>query len=67
MKIFKGVLIGLYAFIVLGSVQTYSETYNGQEVFSLPGIIDNFLVTAILPLIIYGIGLLIRKFFFKRT
>ena len=65
MKIFKGVLIALYAFIVLGSVQTYSTNYNGQQVFSLIGILDNFVITAVLPLIIYGVGLLIRKAFFK--
>ena len=63
MKIFKGVLIALYAFIVLGSVQNYSAQYNGQEVFSLIGIGDNFVLTAIIPLIIYGVG---RKFFFKK-
>lgn len=66
MNIFKGILVGLYLFIVLGSVQNYSARYNGQEVFSLVGIIDNFVITAVLPLIIYGIGLLIRKFFLKR-
>ena len=64
MKIFKGVLIALYAFIVLGSVQNYSSKYNGQEVFSLIGILDNFVITAVLPLIIYGVG---RKFFFKKS
>jgi hypothetical protein len=63
MKIFKGVLIALYAFIVLGSVQNYSSQYNGQEVFSLIVILDNFVITAVLPLIIYGVG---RKFFFKK-
>ena len=66
MKIFKGVLLAFYILIVLGSVQNYSATYGGQPVFSLVGIIDNFIVTAILPAIIYGIGLLVRKFFFKR-
>ncbi len=66
MKIFKGVLVAFYALIVLGSVQNYSSQYNGQEVFSFAGIIDNFIVSAILPLIIYGIGLLIRKLFSKK-
>jgi len=42
------------------------KAYNGQPVFSLVGIIDNFIVTLLLPLIIYGFGLLVRKFFFKR-
>jgi len=64
MKIFKRVLIALYAFIILGSVQNYSAQYKGQEVFSLIGILDNFVITAIIPLIIYGVG---RKFFFKET
>jgi predicted permease len=32
-------------------------------VFSLIGIGDNFVLTAIIPLIIYGVG---RKFFFKK-
>ena len=63
MKIFKGVLFALYAFIVLGSVQNYSAQYNGLEVFSLIGILDNFVLTALIPLIIYGVG---RKFFFKK-
>jgi hypothetical protein len=67
MKIFKGALIALYAFSVLGSVQTYSAQYNGQEIFSLIGIVDNFVITAVLPLIIYGVGLLIRKYFFKKS
>ena len=67
MKIFKIALVAIYAFSVLGSVQNYSATYNGQPVFSLVGIIDNFIVTMLLPLIIYGIGLLVRKFFFKRS
>jgi hypothetical protein len=65
MKIFKVFLVVLYAFIVLGSVQTYSTTYGG-EVFSFAGIIDNFLVPAVLPLIIYGIVLLVRKLINKR-
>ena len=55
----------LYAFIVLGSVQTYSATYGG-EVFSLAGIIDNFLVPAVLPLIIYGVVLLVRRLINKQ-
>jgi hypothetical protein len=63
MKNFKGIMIALYVFIILGSVQNYSNQYNGQEVFSLIGILDNFVITAILPLIIYGVG---RKFFFKK-
>ncbi len=66
LKIFKGVLIVFYAFIVIGSVQTYSANYNGQSVFSLAGIIDNFVITAILPLIIYGLGLLVRKLISKK-
>jgi hypothetical protein len=65
MKIFKGFLVVLYAFIVLGSVQTYSATYGG-EVFSLAGIIDNFLVPAVLPLIIYGVVLLVRRLINKQ-
>ena len=67
MKIFKGVLIAFYALIVIGSIQNYSARYNGQEVFSLIGILDNFVVSAILPLIIYGVGLLIRKYLFKKS
>jgi len=63
MKIFKAVLVAFYAFIVLGSVQNYSSQYNGQEIFSLIGIMDNFVITAVLPLIIYAVG---RKFFFKK-
>lgn len=63
MKNFKRILIALYAFIILGSVQNYSTQYNGQRVFSLIGILDNFVITAILPLIIYWAG---RKFFFKK-
>jgi nucleoside recognition membrane protein YjiH len=67
MKIFKGILIVLYLFIVVGSIQNYSANYNGAAVFSLAGIIDNFVITLILPFIIYGIGLLVRKYFFKRN
>lgn len=65
-KIFKGLLVALYVIIIMGSVQNYSATYNGQAVFSTIGIIDNFVVTAILPLILYGVGLLIRKRFFNK-
>lgn len=67
MKIFKVFLIGLYAFIVLGSVQTYSSQYNGQEIFSFVGIVDNFIISAIPSAIIYGIGLLIRKIYLKHS
>lgn len=66
LRVFKIILFALYAFIVLGSVQTYSANYNGQAVFSFTGIIDNFIITALLPLIIYGVGLLLRKLFFSR-
>lgn len=67
MKIFKILLIGLYALSVLGSFQTYSSQYNGQEVLSIIGIVDNFLITAILPLLVYGVGLLIRKIYLKNS
>lgn len=66
MKIFRGILIVFYGFIVVGGIANYSTQYNGQPVFSLIGIFDNFIVSAILPLAIYGIGLFIRKIFFNK-
>lgn len=64
-KVFKIILILLYAITVLGSVQNYSATYNGQPVFSLVGIIDNFVFTLIPSAIVYAIGTLCFRFFKK--
>jgi hypothetical protein len=62
-KVFKIVLVLLYAFSVLGSVQNYSATYSGQPVFSLIGIIDNFVITLIPSAIVYAIGAFYFRFF----
>lgn len=47
-------------------MQTYSSTYNGQQVFSVPGFFDNFVFTAFIPVIIYFVGLSVRKLFVNK-
>lgn len=64
-KVFKILLVLLYAISVLGSVQNYSATFNGQPVFSLIGIIDNFVFTLIPSAIVYVIGTFYFRFFKK--
>ena len=64
MKKYRYFFLGFYAFSVLGSVQTYSKQY-GMEVFSLVGIIDNFVVSLLPAAIFTGIVILIHKLYLR--
>lgn len=66
---FKIIFIFFYILSVIGSVQNYEKAYGGS-IFSLAGIIDNFIFNLIPAAIFTGIAYLIYKGYrriFKRN
>jgi hypothetical protein len=58
----SNVFIGLYVLNVLISVLNYKKTYGGS-VFSIAGIIDNFVVTLLPAALLTGLILLIQRLY----
>ena len=61
---FKFVFIPIYILSVIGSVQNYEKDYGGS-VFSLAGIVDNFILNILIAGIWTGLIYLIYRLFLK--